>query len=206
MLKLPYLEYDVLIGEKKKIRSRLVIYLADEATYEMRLRKTGKQAKSCGHKVPDAFKAKARLNLYITNADEESICAYAVSKNYSLRWQIELIFKIWKSQAALHRIKEMKIHRFECQLLAQLIWLMLHWKLFKHVAHWLNATTPDKTASPWKYYKYAHAINASIREAINAPNKLKELLAMLRGGAIPYFVLEKRKGKHTHYEVLNILN
>jgi hypothetical protein len=204
--KLSFLEFDVLIGKKKEIRSRLVIHLADEATYKMRLHKTSKHAKSCGYKVSDAFKVKARLTLYITNADEENIPASTLSKVYGLRWQIELIFKVWKSQAVLHRIKEMKIHRFQCQLLGRLIWLMLHWNFFKHVAHWLNTTTSLKTASAWKYYKYAHAINQSVRETISTPNKLKELLAMLTDRAIPHFVLEKRKNKQTHYEVLNMLN
>lgn len=203
--KLPYLEYDVLIGKKKEVRSRLIIYLADEVTYEKRLRKTGKQAKSYGGNVSDTFKAKARLTLYITNADEESIPVSIIKEVYALRWQIELIFKIWKSQAKVNRIKEIKIHRFECQLLAQLIWLMLHWKLFKYVACWLN-TTFDKKASAWKYYKYAYTVNASFREALNAPDKFEKLLLMLVERAKTGFVLEKRKGKFTHYESLKLLN
>ena len=201
---LPYTEYDVLIGKEKKIRSRLVVYLAGEGTYEKRLRKTSKQAKGYGHNVSDDFKAKARLNLYLTNTDQKDIPASEVQKVYGLRWQIELVFKIWKSQTVLHRVKEMKIHRFECQLLARLIWLILHWKLFMHVAHWLNATTTNKTASPWKYYKYAHIINEHMREAINKPGKLKELLKKLRDWASPNFVLEK-KYKQTNYEKLKML-
>lgn len=203
---LPYLEYEVHIGKKKEIHARLVVYLADHATYEKRLRKTGKQAKSYGHNVSDDFKAKARLNLYITNTDKKDIPTPQVQKVYGLRWQIELVFKIWKSQTAIHRIKEMKIHRFECQLLARLIWLMLHWKLFMYVAHWLNATTADKTASPWKYYKYAHIINDSTREAINTPGKLIELLNNLRQRARPHFELEKRKNRQTHYQTVMMLN
>ena len=201
-----YLEYEVLLGKKKEVRCRLVLSLADEATYQKRLRKTTKQAKSCGHQVSDAFKARARLNLYITNAGEERIPTSAIKQVYGLRWQIELIFKIWKSQAKVHRVKEMKIHRFECQLLAQLTWLMLHWKLFKYVAYWLNVSTPGKTGSVWKYYKYAYTINASTRQALNAPDKLKKLLLMLRERAKPYFVLEKRKRKITHYESIRLLN
>lgn len=203
---LPYLEYQVLIGKKEKIPSRLVIYLADEATYKMRLSKTAKQAKSCGHQVSDAYKTKAQLTLYITNAENDKITAKMIQKVYGLRWQIELIFKIWKSQAKVNRIKEMKIHRFECQLLAQLIWLMLHWKLFRYVSHWLNVNRSEKTASPWKYYKYAYTINISFREVLTTSDKLKELLLLLIDRADPYFLLEKKKGKTTHYETLMYLN
>lgn len=203
---LPLLEYEVLLGKKEKIPVRLVIYMANQATYQKRLRKTSKHAKSKGHQVSDDYKAQARLTMYITNAEKEKISAQLVPKVYGLRWQIELTFKIWKSQAQINQVKAMKIHRFECQLLAQLIWLMLHWKRFRYVADWLNSTTKDKTASPWKYYKQAYTLNTTIREAIHKPDRLKEILLRLIDRADPDFILEKKKGKNTHYQIIMLLN
>lgn len=203
---LPFLEYEVLLGKKEKIPARLVIYMAGQATYEKRLRKTSKHARSKGHQVSEDYKAQARLTTYITNTEKEKISAQIMAKVYGLRWQIELIFKIWKSQAHINQVKAMKIHRFECQLLARLIWLMLHCKLFRHVADWLNSTTKDKTASSWKYYKHAHTLNFAIREAINEPDQLKEILLRLIDRANSSFLLEKKKEKHTHYHVLMMLN
>lgn len=203
---LPFLEYEVFISKKEKIPARLVIYLADQATYDKRLRKTSKHARSKGYQVSDDYKVQARLTMYITNAEKEKISAQLVPKVYGLRWQIELIFKIWKSQAQINQVKAMKIDRFECQLLARLIWLMLHWRLFRYVADRLNSSTKDKTASPWKYYKYAYTLNATIREAIHQPDRLKEVLLQLIDRADPDFILEKKKEKLTHYETLMLLN
>ncbi len=51
--KLPYLEYQVLVGKKAKTPCRLVIYQVDRSIYEKRIGKTSKQAKSCGYQVSE---------------------------------------------------------------------------------------------------------------------------------------------------------
>jgi hypothetical protein len=58
---LPYLAYEVLLGKKTKIPCRLVVYCADQATYDKRIKKAQKQAKSKGYQVTKEFKAKAWL-------------------------------------------------------------------------------------------------------------------------------------------------
>lgn len=203
---LPYLEYKVLIGKKAQIPNRLIIYPVDNDTYERRLRKTYKQAKSCGHQVSDTFKTRSRLTLYITNAGQDKLPTCNIKKLYGLRWQIELTFKIWKSQVKIHQVKEMKIQRFQCQLIAKLIWLLIHWKIFKYLTRWVNYNHPDKSPSIWKYYKHAHRINNLVREIIRKPDRLKELLENLTQIACCLLLLETKKGKVSHYETLTTLN
>ena len=130
---LPYLECSVLIGKKAQIPCRLVICAVDKPTYQNRMRKAQKQAKSCGHQVSDTYKTRARLTTYITNADEIMLPTNKIKSIYGLRWQIELPFKIWKSQAEIAKVKEMKIYRFECQLIAKLIWLLVHMKISNYL-------------------------------------------------------------------------
>jgi hypothetical protein len=47
-----------------------------------------------------------------------------------LRWQIELVFKVWKSVASVHKIKKAKRERIECHLYGKLLWVMLGWNIF----------------------------------------------------------------------------
>ena len=42
-----------------------------------------------------------------------------------MRWQIELLFKLWKSEAALDRIAGQQTARMECEWYAKLIGLLL---------------------------------------------------------------------------------
>ena len=202
---LPYLSYNVIIGKDAQVPCRLIIYPVDQDTYENRVRKTTKQAKSYGHQVSDAFRSKAQLTLYITNVPEDKLPAPVIKKTYSLRWQIELFFKIWKSQANIDNVKQVKLHRFECQLIAKLIWLIIHWKIFQYVVVHANHKQKDKSCSMWKYYKHAYRINTVVRGIITKPDKLVTLLYDLVNISVNQFNLEEKKGKTSHYKTLTAL-
>ena len=202
---LPYLKYNAVIGKEAQLSCRLIIYPVDQTTYEKRVRKTTKQAKGYGHQVSEAFKCKAQLTFYITNVPEDKLPASAIKKTYGLRWQIELFFKIWKSQANIDDVKEMKLHRFECQLIAKLIWLIIHWKIFCYVAGHVNQNKKGKSCSIWKYYKHAFRINTVVRNILTQPNKLVFLLYDLISKAVNLFGLEEKKGKTAYYRTLKAL-
>ena len=203
--KLPYLEYKVVVGKKEQIPCRLIILPVDDSTYKRRIRKAQKSAKSKGYQLSADFKNRARLTCYITNTEEDKIPACDVKKIYGLRWQIELTFKVWKSQAKVHQIKEMKIHRFECQLIAKLIWLLIHNNIFKYLNSWVNDSNQNKSCSIWKYYKHAFRINYLVRKMITKPDKLKLLLQNLMDIASWQFLLETKKGKTSHFQALKKL-
>ncbi|WP_412676493.1 transposase [Aneurinibacillus migulanus] len=49
----------------------------------------------------------------------------AVYALYSLRWQIEILFKVWKSIFRIHRIKKVKKERLNCHLYGTLISILI---------------------------------------------------------------------------------
>ena len=202
---LPYLTYKVLVGSKVKMHCRLVMSLVDDSTYNKRLRKTTKMAKSYGHNVSKEYKSKARLNMFITNVPEEWIPAEKIKSTYGLRWQIELIFKVWKSQAKISSIKEMKIHRFECQLLGKIIWLLINWKIYC----WLSRSPNEKPLgigySLWKFYKSAFRLSYKLRDALQSAKKAKDLIDTLKNMNNQLFALEKRIGKPSSFEIAQTL-
>lgn len=203
--RLPYLEYSVLIGRKAKIPCRLIISPVDDATYKMRLRKTQKYARSCGLNVSDGFKRRAQLSAFITNVPTEWISAPQVKSIYGLRWQIELIFKVWKSQGKINDVKQMKIHRFQCQLIGKIIWLLINWKIYRWLNKWIAKQYPEQSCSIWKYYKYAFRLSKQLREAVTLPEKLTPLLTTLKQLAKYKFLRETKNGKIPHYQALKML-
>lgn len=116
---------------EKKMPVRLFIYLLPQEVVSKRLRDKNATAKRKGRPQPtQKFRIRQHFNLVITNDLEENIsldCAYEI---YRLRWQIELIFKTWKSLCAIDKVKPVKEHRLECYVFAKLIILMMGWRIF----------------------------------------------------------------------------
>jgi hypothetical protein len=69
--------------------------------------------------------AASRINLLVTNAPSEILPATEVYAFYSLRWQVEIVFKTWKSIFSIHVNKRMKLERFQCHLYGQFLRLCL---------------------------------------------------------------------------------
>jgi IS4 transposase len=70
--------------------------------------------------------------------DREILPIEKIRRTYYLRWQIELVFKTWKSFFEINKVKKVKKERLECQLLAKLIWVLLNWQLFRSCNHYVK--------------------------------------------------------------------
>lgn len=71
------------------------------------------------------------ISVFITNVQAEECTGVELMKLYKIRWQIEIIFKVWKSVLKMGQVKEVKPDRFLCSLYAQLIWLVINIKIFQ---------------------------------------------------------------------------
>lgn len=89
---------------------------------------------------------------------------------YVLRWQIELLFRLWKSQGQLNRVAGQRRERVLCEIYAKLIGMV--------VFHFLTAPVrwAERELSPTK------ALQTLQRHAVNmaqAMGSLPDLLAVL---------------------------
>lgn len=66
-----------------------------------------------------------QYTIFITNAPAEVLPIEHIRVFYMLRWQIELIFKAWKSVFEIERVQRMNPHRFECYLMGKLMAVLL---------------------------------------------------------------------------------
>ncbi len=129
----------VWLGKKKDLQVRLFLFLMPEHVYSARMRKANKNAKKGGYQVSEQYKARAALNLFITSAPSEFIDIDTAWKIYSLRWQIELTFKIWKSICKIDKVKKVKKDRLECYIWAKLLMIVLCWRIV-----WFTAKLLDR--------------------------------------------------------------
>jgi len=102
-------------------RCRLVATRLDEQTAGARIRKANahKACKQAGI-ISDDYKRFLHYSMFLTNLPEE----YGMEKLYALyriRWQVELVFKGWKSVLRIDRQKSAKAARVLCEVYGRLI-------------------------------------------------------------------------------------
>ena len=123
-------EIPVIYIGKKKLKVRMIIESIPEEHIEKRKKRVIRKNTTNKHKT---FHADALLlclfNVYITNADKSILAVNKIRLLYALRWQIELIFKVWKSVFELDKAKKMNIFRFECYLYGRLMTILLSEKI-----------------------------------------------------------------------------
>jgi len=199
------IQREVYLGCKEKFQVRLIIYLLPEQEVAKRLRNAVQNNKKKGGNgnLSKEYKARAFLNLFITNASEEQIPMDHIWQLYRLRWQIELIFKIWKSISAIEKVKRVKKHRLECYIISKLIIIVLGWKVMWSIAKQLFI----KEGKALSFFKASKTL---LRTNIG---KLREVF-LTRKLSVAHFMkkfydlsktnhlLEKKKGKPTSIELL----
>lgn len=119
----------VLVGKGKQEQLRLIVEIVPEQVYEERVRKVNKQNKEKGWTTSDEYKARCRFNMFITNVPNEELSVEETMLIYRLRWQVELMFKNWKSVCKINKIQPMKYERFACLLFAKLILILLNMQI-----------------------------------------------------------------------------
>jgi len=121
-------ETQVYLGNKTRLSVRLVFQKLPAAVVEERRRKAKLAAHKRGKTCSQRHLALIEWMLFITNAPSAWLTAEQALVVYRLRWQVELIFKLWKSQAKIEHVGAYRPERMLCQLYARLIALVVfHW-------------------------------------------------------------------------------
>jgi Transposase DDE domain len=196
------LDMDVLIYEKDLIGCRLVIERVPDIEYRKRLKNAEGSAKKHGVGLSEEHKIRCRYNTFITNVSSVILPIEKIRKTYYLRWQIELVFKTWKSTFEIHKIKKMKTERMECQLLAKLLWVLLNWRLFQSCNHYLYEQTHEKGVSVLKFFKRCLSFSNTLRLVVLKQLQVSKWLEEIFIPLIDNTLCEAPVGKRTHYQNL----
>ncbi|NRR18744.1 IS4 family transposase [Bacillus pacificus] len=113
------------IGQNQKLPARVIIHRLTDDQTQTRLKNQAIREKKKGIVMKDKSKRLMGMNVYITNTLLEEVPTNYVHSLYSLRWQIEILFKTWKSFFEIDECKNIKRERLECHLYGQLISILL---------------------------------------------------------------------------------
>lgn len=200
---LTHLDIEGAIYEKHRIKCRIVITPVSKEEARVRLKNAKASAKSKAVGISKDHRIRCHYKVFITNADKEIISIDQIKETYRLRWQIELVFKTWKSFFSINKVKKVKKERLECQLLAKLLWIIVNWDLFRISNRYVRKISPEKGISTLKFFKKCNMFTYTLRKVMLKKMKLKNWLKSEFLPLIEYTLCEAKKSKPTSYEILN---
>lgn len=198
------LDLIVLVSAGKKKKLRLIVDIVPDQVYEKRLRKVNKYNKENGYKTSGEYKSRARLNMYITNIDKDTLEARQIFLLYRLRWQIELMFKNWKSLCNIHKTISMKYERFTCYIYTKMILIVLKMQIFWALSSYFYQKS-KKILSAYKCFKTLNNLYEIIYQVIKGNKKESgKATQRIRKVLSKNHWKEKRKDRNNYEEIMNL--
>lgn len=141
--------HDAYLGHQKIYVPRLMVYRLTDEQLQNRLKKQERTKKKKGVALTSNTLEKNSYNFIITNIPYEEFTSQEAYDMYSLRWQIEILFKTWKSIYQVNEVKKVKVERFECHLYSTLIGILIASSLTFQVRTYLQQKK-NKEVSEYK--------------------------------------------------------
>jgi hypothetical protein len=105
----------------QKIPIRLVAYRMPKEVADRRRSIANRNSQKRGRDMKKASRNRLDFSIFITNVSSLVWPSEVVGTIYTLRWQVELIFKEWKSSLKIHYLKGTNPDRVKCLLYGRLI-------------------------------------------------------------------------------------
>jgi Transposase DDE domain len=120
-------EVQVKLGcrSQHQIPCRWIMLRHPKQVTEQRRRTAKKHAKKRGTTLSSPYLFLLGWTLFVTNAPESKMSLRQVYDFYRIRWQIELIFKLWKSYCGLNQILARRKERVLTELYAKMIGIVI---------------------------------------------------------------------------------
>lgn len=118
----------VILGKEQRVRARLLVRPVPQEVADQRRRRIRKEAREKGRAPSAIALALAAWSILLTNVPEQLLSYEEAFVLARVRWQIELLFKLWKSQGQLDKWRSAKPLRILCEVYAKLIGQVIqHW-------------------------------------------------------------------------------
>ena len=165
------------------LKTRLFVMPVPEHVAAERLRKRNALNRKKGHTTKQRVKILMGFNLYITNVPANILAREQVRARYGIRWQIELVFKNWKSNFQLATVTGKKPNRIKCILYAKLLLIMLTTKccIVARNYAWLDAHREVSMFQATKHLKLVALLwlLAIVQQPANGANLLANAIRFM---------------------------
>lgn len=145
----------------EKVWVRLVAYRVPEEVRAQRRRAAHAKAKKEGRKLSEKSLTLLDFTLFITNVSIEVWPSEVIGTIYRIRWQIELMFKDWKSRLKIDSLSGTNQFRIKCLIYIRSILVIIINEIYK-LMDYIGYCT-GKTVSIHKVYSWVRCANRLIR-------------------------------------------
>ena len=188
----------VQLGKKERFACRLIAIRVPEEIANRRRQKARENASKHGRELSPEYSELLGWSLFVTNASKELLTWKEVVVLYRSRWQIELLFKLWKShnQLACQRPNAPAVEVMAV-LWAKLIGVILqHWLL-------LAAAWPVERRSLLKAVRALGDWIVSITLALDDPQQLESTIMRLQVQLTHVAKIQSRKKHPSHFQLID---
>lgn len=188
----PQVDLALRVGVQAQVPVRVVAVRLPPAAREQRRRRAHAAERKRGVTYSAAYKALLEWNIYVTNVPPPRLTGAQVSAVYRLRWQVELLFKLWKMQGALDQVAGQQAGRVMCELYAKLIGLV--------VFNYLTAPVrvgEDQELSPARAWQVWQRQITRVGQALHHRYGLADVLAQVYRLWQRFGQKDRRADRHT---------
>lgn len=186
----------VLLGASHRVSARLLAVRVPPAVAAERRRKLRAEARRKGQTPSAARLARADWTLLVTNVPPSQLTVAEALVLLRARWQIELLFKLWKQHGRVDESRSTKPWRILCEVYAKLLAVLLqHWCLL--LGAW---DFPDRSLvkAAHTVRAYAPMLASAFRGVITLTVALDQIRCCLAAGCR----MNRRKRAPNTYQLL----
>ena len=192
------IELPIRLGVKAQLPCRLLAQRVATEVANKRRRQIRRTAKNKGKTPSKKRLALAGWNILVTNISPNQLTVKQAMILVRVRWQIELLFKLWKSHGQLNAWRSEKPWRILCEVYAKLIAMIIqHWILLTHSWHYPERSL---TKAARVIARYAFCIAGAV--AVGQSQRLAEVLITIGQSLAVGCRIYKRRACPSTYQLL----
>jgi hypothetical protein len=193
----PFVDRRVLVGTERKLACRLIAWRLPEDQANRRRQKLIAEARRKDGRTPGEQRlAWCDWTVLVTNAPPEALAPEEAAVLYRARWQIELLFKRWKSMGLIAELAGSSVVRPMVRVWSRLLAVV--------VRHWVMLSTAwgDARCSLVKVWQAIQGRATLLARAVDDQAGLEYELGQLKETLATTVKQNKRK-KASTFELLN---
>jgi hypothetical protein len=126
----PRVDLAIRLGQRARLRCRLLAARVPPEVVQQRQERLRREAAEDGRQLSPEVLALAHWTVFVTNVPAALLSLDEALEIGRARWQIELLFKLWKSDGQIDESVSQKPDRILCELYAKLVAMIVqHWVL-----------------------------------------------------------------------------